>query len=675
VQKPIISSDRWGIVRDWDILGHVNDTYYYVGFFAARDATVWVHNVSYREVDASQIAPAKPVFPTPLTPTIEVISPPYYTGINTIFLQSNTTGRISVIQDGVRIPDGFITNEWLDGRENGTAVPMSFFTVPIYEPKAGGSVFDLIFQPGRLPREHEERNFIHSSNNAIRMTFSISRRDFDSGESELSAGGGQASIIFVAPVNIPGSTSASGVWGSQSGNGTRSRPLDLQTAIDHVKPGQHIVMLDGRYVMNRMINIPMFNNGTQDKMKVLRAENVNRVWLDWDKREDLGPMHGDGTLGGEAFLLRGSFWHLDGFHVRGTPDKTKGIVIGGSNNLLTRIMTYNIGDTGMQMSLSDSHPVRFWPRDNRVMWSESFNNLDQAQTDADGFAAKLTVGERNVFYANIAHHNNDDGWDLFTKRETGPIGITLIEYSIAYRQGFMLNNHRTAGGGIGFKMGGEGIGIFHLIRESLSFGNPTQIGSNSNPNLLVRNATVADLVGKAAGIINITSPSGPAVGNAFNSVAVVTRTEGGAPHASNTTSFHDNAAMNWEDFLIKRPAEFWGTGNSFGLATIVVNTRKGDASLIDGQGNPTSYNGQLPLAYRTIIEMPSNYSDWIKFERFLPRDGWFAYPLVEDGDALLYRPPNVNVGAHGIYERDPGDVAKEVKKLIPWAVYNNTRGY
>jgi len=674
VQKPIISSDQWGIVRDWDILGQVNNSFYYVGFFAARDASVWVHNISYREVNANQTAPAKPVYPTPLDPKIEVVSPPFYTGVNTIYLTSNTAGRISVIQDGVRIPDNLITNEWLTGKENGTAEPMSFFTVPIHEPKSGGSVFDVIFQPGKLPQEHVERNFAHSSNNAVRMTFNIARRDYNSGETELGKDGGQASIIFVAPVHIPGSTSVSGVWGRTDGDGTRSNPLDLQTAINHVKPGQHIVMLDGRYVMNRMITIPSFNNGTQDKMKVLRAQNVNRVWLDWDKREDLGPLHGNGTLGGEGFLLRGSFWHLDGFHIRGTPDKTKGIVIGGSNNLLTRMMTYNIGDTGMQMSYADSIPVRFWPRDNKVMWSESFNNIDAAQTDADGFAAKLTVGERNVFYSSISHHNNDDGWDLFSKRESGPIGEVLIEYSVAYRQGFMLNNHRTAGGGIGFKMGGEGIGIFHLIRQSLSFGNPTQIGSNSNPNLLVRYATVANLVGNAAGNVNITSPTGIAVGNVFNSVATVSRA-GGAASGTNTTSFHPEAARNWQDFLINRPPEFWGTGNSGGMARIVVNTRQGEASLIDGTGNATNDNGLLPEGFKEIVEMPSDYSQWTSFKRFLPRDGWFAYPIVQnETHGLLYRPPD-GIGAYGIYNRKPADVEAEVKKLIPWAVYDASRGY
>ena len=48
------------------------------------------------------------------------------------------------------------------------------------------------------------------------------------------------------------------------------------------------------------------------------------------------------------------------------------------------------------------------------------NNADRAMEDADGFAAKLTTGEGNVFDGCIAAYNADDGWDLFAKAATGP---------------------------------------------------------------------------------------------------------------------------------------------------------------------------------------------------------------------------------------------------------------
>ncbi|GGV18343.1 hypothetical protein GCM10010275_69980 [Streptomyces litmocidini] len=41
--------------------------------------------------------------------------------------------------------------------------------------------------------------------------------------------------------------------------------------------------------------------------------------------------------------------------------------------------------------------------------------------DADGFAAKLTVGAGNVFRRAVSHHDTDDGRDLCTKPGTGPL--------------------------------------------------------------------------------------------------------------------------------------------------------------------------------------------------------------------------------------------------------------
>ncbi|MCL2192220.1 MAG: hypothetical protein FWB78_02350, partial [Treponema sp.] len=665
MRKPAISSAVHGIVRDWEILNMVNDSHFYVGLFAARDAVVWVSNITYMEVDADLMRAAQPVRPDPLEPTLEVLSPAIWSGVNTLHFASNTVGRIEVLQNGQRIPDRLITNEWIDARENGTGVPMTLFTVPIREPENGDSVFSVLFQPGALPREHAERNMMHSSNAPIRRTFTITRRSFDSGETSIGHNG-QASIIFAAPT--AGGWSASGVYGSPLGDGTRGNPLDLQTAIYHVLPGQHIVMLDGRYVFERQLVIPRFNDGTQDRMKVLRAENVNRVWLDWNKNEEIGPMRmpGRSPIGADAFRIFGSFWHLDGFHVRGGPDKVKGITVSGSNNLFTRLSIYNHGDTGFQISFRDAEPTRFWPSDNRVFWVESFHNLDAAQTDADGFGAKLTVGQRNIFYSSIAHHNNDDGWDLFSKRESGPIGVTVVDRSIAYMQGWMINRHRTAAGGIGFKMGGENIGIFHEITHSLAFGNMTPIGSNSNPNLIIRNSTA--ITGEinvgggnhsgadAPGLINITGPA-PVSGMAFNSVGDLARAgfaAAGQPQGTNVGHLAPGAATYWRDFMVSRPPEFWGTGYALGIQGNLVNSTVGQ-----------QVGGHTSLAER----MPETYEGWYRFRVFLPRDEFFAYPILEHPDGrILYEPPTVNGVRKGAYRLHDLSNRRNVLSYIPWAV-------
>ena len=66
----------------------------------------------------------------------------------------------------------------------------------------------------------------------------------------------------------------------------------------------------------------------------------------------------------------------------------------------------------------------------------SHDNFDPDNgEDADGFAAKLTVGPGNVFDGCISSYNTDDGWDLYTKSETGPIDPITIKNSVAHHNG------------------------------------------------------------------------------------------------------------------------------------------------------------------------------------------------------------------------------------------------
>ena len=69
----------------------------------------------------------------------------------------------------------------------------------------------------------------------------------------------------------------------------------------------------------------------------------------------------------------------------------------------------------------------------------SYLNADAGYEDADGFAAKLTIGEGNVFDGCIAAYNADDGWDLFAKIETGAIGQVVIQNCVAFKNGYVLD--------------------------------------------------------------------------------------------------------------------------------------------------------------------------------------------------------------------------------------------
>ena len=58
-----------------------------------------------------------------------------------------------------------------------------------------------------------------------------------------------------------------------------------------------------------------------------------------------------------------------------------------------------------------------WPAYNTILNCTSYYNCDSAQNDADGFAAKLSVGEGNVFDGCVSYNNADDGYDLYAKEK------------------------------------------------------------------------------------------------------------------------------------------------------------------------------------------------------------------------------------------------------------------
>lgn len=105
--------------------------------------------------------------------------------------------------------------------------------------------------------------------------------------------------------------------------------------------------------------------------------------------------------------------------------------------------------------------------------------------NADGFAAKLTCGEGNVFDGCMAYNNSDDGWDLYAKTETGPIGVVTIKNCVAFRNGY-TEDGRGYGDcdGNGFKLGGSGVGSAHIVENCLAFENLNcGFTDNNNPKL------------------------------------------------------------------------------------------------------------------------------------------------------------------------------------------------
>jgi hypothetical protein len=286
------------------------------------------------------------------------------------------------------------------------------------------------------------------------------------------------SIIYVSPN------------GTSNGKGTIDSPMLLSDAILKLSSGGTIYMRGGRYTYSSQVNIEYANNGTSEAMKNIIAYNGEKPVLDFSSQ----PYGNPSTVSNPRGLqLNGDYWHLKGLEFYGSADN--GLYIGGNHNIIELCVADSNKDSGIQLGrrAADLPKEQGWPSYNLILNSTSFNNADPDNgEDADGFACKLTTGEGNVFDGCIAYNNVDDGWDLYTKTETGPIGSVTFRNCVSFNNGMTTNGTYTANSdGNGFKLGGTNIAVAHSLENSIAFNNKAHgFTDNSNPGTItLKNCT------------------------------------------------------------------------------------------------------------------------------------------------------------------------------------------
>ncbi|MGW4137984.1 right-handed parallel beta-helix repeat-containing protein [Streptomyces mirabilis] len=262
--------------------------------------------------------------------------------------------------------------------------------------------------------------------------------------------------------------------GTDSAAGTQSAPTTLTTAISRIASGGTIYLRGGMYDYSSTITIPAGNNGTSSARTTLSAYPGETPVLNFSAQSESSSNRG--------LQLYANYWRLYGITVQRAGDN--GIYVGGSNNVIERTVTAYNRDTGLQLGrISSSTPSSQWPSNNLIVSSESHDNADSDGEDADGFAAKLTTGTGNVFRYDVSHNNIDDGWDLYTKTDTGAIGPVTIEYSLSYRNGTLSDGTVNSNGDRnGYKLGGDDIAVNHVVQHDIAYGNGHHgFTYNSNP--------------------------------------------------------------------------------------------------------------------------------------------------------------------------------------------------
>jgi len=295
--------------------------------------------------------------------------------------------------------------------------------------------------------------------------------------------------------------------GTAAHNGTSAADaVDLQTALNYAAAGQTIQLAGGTYALTGELKVERGRDGTAEAPITLTTADGSYATLDFG---------GVGT----GFSVWGNYWSISKLNITNTKDGAKGMQLAGSHCVLEQMNFYNNGNTGLQVSGLSTDNKALWPSYNTIKNCTSMNNADRAMEDADGFAAKLTTGEGNVFDGCIAAYNADDGWDLFAKAATGSIGAVTIQNCVAHKNGYLMlaaapvkkqplqfptvtcdangnlsfSNVATtieAGNGNGFKMGGTNLPGNHKLLNSISYDNAAKgIDSNSCPDVKVYNST------------------------------------------------------------------------------------------------------------------------------------------------------------------------------------------
>lgn len=291
-------------------------------------------------------------------------------------------------------------------------------------------------------------------------------------------------------------------------------PNTFAGILTELEPGNIVYVLPGRHQatatwsVGRMVDSETsgnYVNGTYDDyiiFKALDPDAEEGTTLDFSSQPFASTNRG--------VHIYGNYYYWNGIDICGAGDN--GMYIGGNYNVVENSEFYNNRDTGLQLgrNYSSNSVISSWPNYNLIRNCTSHNNYDNESygENADGFAAKLTVGYHNVFDGCIAYRNSDDGWDLYGKADTGIIGTVYMYNCVAFENGFLektqaecnsqfenfdteyaeanTNSYLTRDGdGNGFKLGGSTLEGDVYMYNCYAFNNRMHgVTDNSNPGVI-----------------------------------------------------------------------------------------------------------------------------------------------------------------------------------------------
>ncbi|MEU6349470.1 right-handed parallel beta-helix repeat-containing protein [Streptomyces sp. NPDC047072] len=271
---------------------------------------------------------------------------------------------------------------------------------------------------------------------------------------------------------------ASGVYlglsdgGAQAASSTVivSTTAQLETAVKNAVAGTTIQVRGGTYTPAATLKSTA--NGTSSARITLQAYGSEKVRIDGSK------LPAGSWLAG----IYGDYWTVQNLTFQNSP--AQGFVATSSvGGVFKNLVTADNGDSGFTLRGDGT-------TGNLVQNLDSHGNYDPAGhgQNADGIAIKFGSGTGNRITGARLYNNSDDGLDLW--QFSSPV---TIEHSWAFGNGKnRWNDSAFEGNGNGFKLGGGGVAVAHVVNNNAAWDN-TQNGftENSNTGAIVLNRNTA----------------------------------------------------------------------------------------------------------------------------------------------------------------------------------------
>lgn len=259
---------------------------------------------------------------------------------------------------------------------------------------------------------------------------------------------------------------------------------ELSSAISGGTAGTVIQVRGGTYYPTATLQSTA--NGTSSSPVQLTAYGSETVKIDGSNLPD----------GDWIFKLTADYWNVSNITFQNSPDSAV-VCQSCTGTVWNNIKTINGGDSGF--TLTGDGTVN-----NTVRNIDSYGHYDAANhgENADGIAVKFGSGSGNLITGARLYNNSDDGLDFWSF--SSPV---TVEHTWAMGNGVnRWSDSAFAGDGNGYKLGGDGEVVAHVINNSAAWGNAAT-GSPRTPTRARSSSTGPPPTPTASGAT--TSPPAP----------------------------------------------------------------------------------------------------------------------------------------------------------------------